>query len=79
MAIGRIFKDTTADNMEFFKKAIWLNGPYTFYSNFRSFADYLEKANNTDLEKGILFLKDIYTYEVKWEGYPLEDYPIMLP
>lgn len=63
VAIGRIFKDTTADNMEFFKKAIWLNGPYTFYSNFRSFADYLEKANNTDLEKGILFLKDIYTYE----------------
>ncbi len=63
IAVGKVFKDTTADNLEFFKKAIWLNSPRTFYSNFRSFGEYLEIANNSTLEKGILFLKDIYTYE----------------
>ncbi len=31
--------------------------------NFRSFGEYLENVNNSTLEKGILFLKDIYTYE----------------
>ena len=63
MAIVKIFKDTTADNLDLFKKAIWLNNGRTFYSNFRSFGEYLEKANNFILEKGILFLNDIYKYE----------------
>lgn len=63
MSICKIFKDTTADNLEFLKKAIWLNTGRTFYTNFRSFGDYLENANASTLEKGILFLKDIYKYE----------------
>jgi hypothetical protein len=63
MAICKIFKDTIADNLEFFKKAIWLNTARTFYSNFRMFGEYLENVNPNILEKGILFLKDIYTYE----------------
>jgi aminopeptidase N len=63
MAVGKIFKDTTADNLEFFKKAIWLNNYKTFYTNFKSFNEYLENADNIILQKGILFLKDIFTYE----------------
>lgn len=63
MAICKIFKDTTADNLEFFKKAIWLNTARTFYSNFRMFGEYLENANPDILGKSILFLKDIYMYE----------------
>ena len=63
MAICKIFKDTTADNLEFFKKAIWLNTARTFYSNFRMFGEYLENVNPNILEKSILFLKDIYMYE----------------
>ena len=62
-AVAKVFKDTTADNFDFFKKAIWLNTPRSSYPNFKSFGEYLEKANNTVLEKGILFLKDISTYE----------------
>ncbi|MEZ5025897.1 MAG: M1 family aminopeptidase [Chitinophagales bacterium] len=63
VALCNIYKDTTADQMEFFKKAIWLNTPYTFYPNFKSFSQYLTNVNLNDLEKGILFLSDIYTYE----------------
>ena len=63
VAIAKVFKDTTADNFEFFKKAIWLNSPGTAYANFQSFGEYLEKSDNFTLEKGILFLKDIAQYE----------------
>ncbi len=63
IAIGKVFKDTTADNMAFFKKAIWLNSPRTFYSNFKSFGEYLENTGSLQLEQGILFLKDISKYE----------------
>jgi len=62
-AVARVFKDTIADNFDFFKKAIWLNTPRSYYPNFKSFGEYLEKSNNMVLEKGILFLKDISTYE----------------
>ncbi len=61
--IGKIFKDTTADNLEFFKKAIWLSSQTNAYVNFRNFNMYLEDANEAILEKGLVFLKDIYTYE----------------
>ncbi len=63
IAIGKIFKDTSANNLEFFKKAIWLNSQGTYYTNFMSFGEFLEKANNNILEKGILFLIDIERYE----------------
>jgi len=63
MAISKVFKDTTADHLEFFKKAIWLNSPATAYGNLQSFNEYLEKCDNFNLEKGILFLKDIAKYE----------------
>jgi aminopeptidase N len=63
MAICKVFKDTTADNLEFFKKAIWLNNYKTYYSNFKSFGEYLEKASSVTLENGIQFLKDIHKYE----------------
>ena len=56
-AVARVFKDTIADNFDFFKKAIWLNTPRSYYPNFKSFGEYLEKSNNMVLEKGILFLK----------------------
>ncbi|MDB5228502.1 MAG: Peptidase rane alanine aminopeptidase [Bacteroidota bacterium] len=61
--IGKIFKDTTADNLEFYKKAIWLNTARTFYSNFKSIGEYLEIADTGILQKGVMFLKDIYQYE----------------
>ena len=63
MAISKVFKDTIADHLEFFKKAIWLNSPGTAYTNLQSFNEYLEKCDNFTLEKGILFLKDIVKYE----------------
>ena len=63
VAICNVFKDTTADNLEFFKKAIWLNSPYSAYKNFKNFGDYLKTADAMRLEKGILFLKDIYKFE----------------
>lgn len=63
MAICKIYKDTTANHLDFFKKAIWLNSYRTFYSNFTSFEKYLEIADNTTLQNGILFLKDIALYE----------------
>ena len=62
-AIAAVFKDTTADNLEFFKKAIWLNSPRTSFPNFQSLNEFLEKSNGFILEKGILFLKDIAQYE----------------
>jgi aminopeptidase N len=61
--ICNIFKDTTVDNFEYFQKAIWLNSPYNFSSNFRAFEKYLENASIAQVEKGVLFLKDIYQYE----------------
>lgn len=63
MAIAKIFKDSSADNLEFFKKAIWLNHGRTAYSNFKSIEEFLQKTNNFILERGLLFLKDIYLYE----------------
>ena len=63
LAVANVFKDTTADNLEFFKKMIWLNTPGTAYQAFQSFVEYLQKADNFMLEKGILFLKDIAKYE----------------
>lgn len=63
LAISKVFKDTTADNLEFFKKAIWLNTTKTFYTNFKSFGEYLEIANSSILQRGILFLNDIHEYE----------------
>ena len=63
MAICKIYKDTTADNLEFFKKAIWLNNIKTYYSNFKSIGEYLQNTTPEILERGILFLKDISTYE----------------
>ncbi len=63
MAVAKIFKDTVADNFEFFKKAIWLNNARTFYSNYKSFSEYLQIANTSILEKGVLFLNDIARYE----------------
>lgn len=62
-AIANVFKDTTADNLEFFKKAIWLNAPRSYYKNFRYFGEYLKNADVLILEKAILFLKDINKYE----------------
>ena len=61
--ICKVFKDTAADNLEFFKKAIWLNTTKTYYSNFKSIGEYLEIVSSSILEKGILFLKDINKYE----------------
>ncbi len=63
MAIAKIYKDSSANKLEFFKKAIWLNTARTFYSNFKSFGEYLEIADNDVLQKGILFLNDINKYE----------------
>jgi hypothetical protein len=63
VAICNVFKDTTADNLEFFKKAIWLNSPYSAYKNFKNFGDYLKKIPISLFEKAILFLIDINTYE----------------
>lgn len=62
-AIAAVFKDTIADNLEFFKKAIWLNTNRTFYYNFKSFGEYLKKSDAVILENGIRFLADIYQYE----------------
>lgn len=62
-SICSIYKDSIADKMDFFKKAIWLNTSYTFYTNYRSFETYLQNASTTQLENGILFLKDIAKYE----------------
>lgn len=62
-SICSIYKDSTADKMDFFKKAIWLNTYSTFYSNFRSIEVYLQNVSTTQLEQGILFLRDIATYE----------------
>lgn len=63
MSIAKIFKDTIEDNFEFFRKAIWLNNIKTFYSNFKSFGEYLQRTNTAILEKGISFLNDIARYE----------------
>lgn len=63
VAICRIFKDTTADNLEFFKKAIWLNTAKSFYPNFRAIGDYLKNAGSITLQKGVSFLSDISKYE----------------
>jgi len=63
MNVAKVFKDTTADNLEFFKKAIWLNSYGISYANFQSFGEYLEKVNADIFEKGILFLKDVNQYE----------------
>jgi hypothetical protein len=62
-AIGAVFKDTTADNLDFFKKAIWLNDPRSAYSNFKNFGDYLKNTNTIVLEKATVFLTDIYKHE----------------
>ncbi|HQG38816.1 MAG TPA: HEAT repeat domain-containing protein, partial [Chitinophagales bacterium] len=62
-AIAAVFKDTTIDNLDFFKKAIWLNTNRSFYYNFKSFGEYLKKSDDTILENGIRFLADIYKYE----------------
>lgn len=61
--IANIFKDSKEDHLVFFKKAIWLNNTKTFYYNYKSFGEYLEKSDNFILEKGVLFLNDIYLYE----------------
>ncbi|MEN9448727.1 MAG: hypothetical protein RJA25_2017 [Bacteroidota bacterium] len=63
IAIANIFKDTTADNLDFFKKAVWLSNYNSSYYAFKAIGEYLEKCNNFILEKGILFLNDIYQYE----------------
>jgi aminopeptidase N len=61
--IAKVFKDSSADNLEFFKKSIWLNTYRTASSNFKSLEEFLQKTNNFSLEKGLLFLKDIHRYE----------------
>jgi aminopeptidase N len=63
MNIAKVFKDTAADNLDFFKKAIWLGSFGFTYYNYQSLTDYLDKVNPEIFEKGILFLKDIYLYE----------------
>ena len=47
----------------FFKKAVWLSNYNSSYYAFKAIGEYLEKCNNFILEKGILFLNDIYQYE----------------
>ena len=63
MAICKIYKDTTANHLDYFKKAIWLNNYRTSYSNFTSLETYLQTTDNITLENGISFLKDVYLYE----------------
>ena len=62
-AVADIFKDTTIDNLAFFQKTIWLNTPMVSYNNFKSIGIYLENASSMIVERGILFLKDVYKYE----------------
>ena len=60
--IAAVFKDTIADNLEFLKKTIWLNTNRTFYSNFKSFGEYL-KNRMLNTGKWYSVLVDIYQYE----------------
>ncbi|MFN8282545.1 MAG: M1 family aminopeptidase [Chitinophagales bacterium] len=62
-AICNVFKDTTADNLEFFKKAIWMNSFKSYYRNFKYFGDYLKNVHPIILDRAVSFLKDINQYE----------------
>ncbi len=63
VSLAKIFADTSLDNLEFIKKAIWMNNYRTYLPNFRSIKIYLKKCNDPLFANGIAFLADINQYE----------------
>lgn len=62
-AVAKVFKDTSINHLDFFKKMIWMGGPRASYTCYKYLGDYLKLVDNIVLEQAIAFLVDIYTYE----------------